>query len=142
MVSKTNANIIPSIRYRDGHAAIDFLCKAFGFERHAVYEGPDNTIAHAQLVLGNSMIMLGSGQHGGEYDQWVQASRSNDAVMSQGIYVVVADCDAHHARAKAAGARIVRPPTTEDYGGRGYTARDLEGQVWSFGTYDPWATTS
>jgi len=57
MVTTTKASIIPAFRYRDGHAAIDFLCRAFGFERHAVYEGPGGTIAHAQLVFGPSMII-------------------------------------------------------------------------------------
>jgi uncharacterized glyoxalase superfamily protein PhnB len=90
-------------------------------------------------VFGNSIIVLGSGAHGGDYDRWVQPPASRDAVTRQGIYVVVADCDAHCARARTAGAVILREPQDEDYGGRGYTCRDLEGHVWSFGTYDPWA---
>jgi uncharacterized glyoxalase superfamily protein PhnB len=139
MASTTKATIIPAFRYRDAHAAIDFLCRGFGFERHAVYEGPDGTIAHAQLVLGPSMIMLGSATNDGDYGQWVKPPASRDAATTQGLYVVVDDCDAHCARARAAGAVIVREPENEDYGGRGYTCRDLEGHVWSFGTYDPWA---
>jgi len=139
MAATTKARIIPAFRYRDGQAAIDFLCRAFGFERHAVYEGPGGTIAHAQLVLGHNMIMLGSATAGGEYDRWVQPPASRDAVTTQGLYVVVDDCDVHCARARAAGAVILREPENEDYGGRGYTCRDLEGHVWSFGTYDPWA---
>jgi uncharacterized glyoxalase superfamily protein PhnB len=139
MVTTTKASIIPAFRYRDGHAAIDFLCRAFGFERHAVYEGPGGTIAHAQLVLGPNMIMLGSATNDGEYDRWVKPPDSRDAVTTQGLYVVVDDCDAHCARARAAGEVILREPENEDYGGRGYTCRDLEGHVWSFGTYDPWA---
>ena len=139
MAATTKASIIPAFRYRDGRAAIDFLCRAFGFERHAVYEGPGDTIAHAQLVLGHSMIMLGSATNEGEYAQWVNPPASRDAVTTQGLYVVVSDCDAHCARARAAGAVILREPQNEDYGGRGYTCRDLEGHVWSFGTYDPWA---
>jgi uncharacterized glyoxalase superfamily protein PhnB len=59
--------------------------------------------------------------------------------VTQGIYVVVDDVDAHYARAKAAGAEIVIDIKTQGYGGRDYTARDLEGHVWTFGTYDPWA---
>ena len=139
MADTTKARIIPAFRYRDAPAAIDFLCRAFGFERHAVYEGPGGTIAHAQLVLGHSMIMLGSATTDGEYGQWVKPPASRDAATTQGLYVVVDDCDAHCARARAAGAVIVREAENEDYGGRGYTCRDLEGHVWSFGTYDPWA---
>ena len=59
--------------------------------------------------------------------------------MTQSPYVIVADADAHYARAKAAGAEIVMDIKDEDYGGRGYSCRDPEGHVWNFGTYDPWA---
>jgi uncharacterized glyoxalase superfamily protein PhnB len=51
----------------------------------------------------------------------------------------VRDVDAHYARAKGAGAEIVRPLDDTPYGSREYAARDPEGQVWSFGTYDPWS---
>ena len=52
--------VIPTMRYRDAPAAIEWLCKAFGFEKHLVVPGPGGTIAHAQLTCGNGMIMLGS----------------------------------------------------------------------------------
>jgi uncharacterized glyoxalase superfamily protein PhnB len=58
--------------------------------------------------------------------------------VTQSSYVVVADPDAHYRTAKAAGAEIVMDIVDQDYGGRGYTCRDLEGHVWSFGSYDPW----
>jgi uncharacterized glyoxalase superfamily protein PhnB len=58
------------------------------------------------------------------------------------IYIVVQDSDAHYARAKAAGAEIIRELEDQDYGSRDYTARDLEGNIWSFGTYDPSAATA
>lgn len=60
------------------------------------------------------------------------------AESTQGIYVIVSDADAHCARAQAYGAEILIPLTNQDYGGRDYTARDPEGHVWTFGTYDPW----
>ena len=56
----TKVTVVPCLRYRDAPAAIEWLCRAFGFEKHAVYPGPDGTIAHAQLTFGNGMIMLGS----------------------------------------------------------------------------------
>jgi uncharacterized glyoxalase superfamily protein PhnB len=59
---------------------------------------------------------------------------------TQCAYVIVPDADAHYARAKAAGAVILRDIKTEDYGGRGYTCRDPEGHIWNFGSYDPWAS--
>jgi uncharacterized glyoxalase superfamily protein PhnB len=141
MTTRNTGGIIPSLRYRDAAAAIDFLCDGFGFERHAVYEGPKGSIAHAQLAYAGSMIMLGSASEEGDYDQWVRPPRTRDDVATQGIYVIVPDCDQHCARAEAKGAKIVRPPQDEDYGGRGYTCRDPEGHVWSFGTYDPWAAS-
>jgi uncharacterized glyoxalase superfamily protein PhnB len=72
-------------------------------------------------------------------DVWSQHHRKAKPV-TQGIYVVVDDDDAHYARAKDAGAEIVIDIKTQDYGGRDYTARDLEGHVWTFGTYDPWVS--
>lgn len=136
--ASSGASIIPALRYEDAPAAIDWLCKAFGFEKQAVYEGENGTIAHAQLTLGNGMIMLGSATET-EYGKLVEAPGKNRAV-TQGIYVVVPEVDKHYGRAKAAGAEIVIDIKDEDYGGRDYTARDPEGHVWTFGSYDPWAT--
>jgi uncharacterized glyoxalase superfamily protein PhnB len=130
------ATIIPALRYRDAQAAIDFLCRAFGFSEHLVVPGPDDTIAHAELRLGNSMVMLGSAADT-EYGRLTRLA-SESGGPSMGLYVVVPDADAHCARAKEAGAEIVMPLKTQDYGGRDYTCRDLEGNLWTFGTYDPW----
>ena len=96
-------------------------------------------VAHAELTLGSGMIMLGDVET--EYGRLVAAPSYGEPV-TQGIYVVVEDADAHYARAKAAGAEIVLDIKTQDYGGRDYTARDLEGHVWTFGTYDPWVATA
>ncbi len=137
----TRATIIPAMRYRDAAAAIDWLCRAFGFERHLVVPGERDTIAHAQLTLGNGMIMLGSAGKG-EFDQWIKPPRAVGGVGTQSPYIIVADADAHYARAVAAGAEILIDIKDEDYGGRGYSCRDPEGHVWNFGTYDPWATHS
>jgi uncharacterized glyoxalase superfamily protein PhnB len=135
----TRVTVIPGLRYRDARAAIEFLCNAFGFEKNLVVDGPNNTIAHAQLSFGNGMIMLGSHPHEGEYGEFVQPPQPPKLVNTQGIYCIVNDPDAHCARAKAAGAAILIPLTNQDYGSRDYTARDPEGHVWTFGTYDPWS---
>ena len=137
-VKKTTANVILCMRYQDAPAAIDWLCRAFGFEKHLVVPGEGGTIAHAQPSFGNGTIMLGSGDHG-EFSRWVKTPRELGGLGTQSPYVIVADADAHYARAKAAGAEIVVDIKDEDYGGRGYSCRDPEGQLWSFGTYDPWA---
>lgn len=121
------ATIFPSLRYRDAAKAVDFICEAFGFERHQVYENPDGTIAHAELVYGDGAVMLGTDR-----------DDSYGSHVGQGwMYVVVEDADAHYAKAKAAGAEIVRELEDQPYGSRDYSARDFEGNLWSFGTYRP-----
>jgi uncharacterized glyoxalase superfamily protein PhnB len=141
MAIRSGSSLIPTLRYRDAPKAIEFLCNAFGFEKHAVYSGEGNTVAHAQLVLGRDMIMLGSATNEGDYANWVRPPETRTSPTTQGVYIVVDDCDVHCDRARKCGALILREPVDEDYGGRGYTCRDLEGNVWSFGTYDPWAAS-
>jgi uncharacterized glyoxalase superfamily protein PhnB len=55
----SGSSIIPCLRYRDAHAAIDWLCKAFGFTKNAVYENEQGGVEHAQLTYGHGMVMLG-----------------------------------------------------------------------------------
>ena len=140
-MTRTSAMIIPGLRYRDASAAIDWLCDAFGFEKHLVVPGPDGKIAHAQLTFRNSMIMLGSGEENGEYDRMIKLPGDAGGV-TQAPYIVVKDADAHYTRAKRAGAEIMLDIADQDHGGRAYTCRDPEGHVWNFGTYDPWAETA
>lgn len=133
--------IIPSLRYADALTAISFLCDAFRFERKVIHVSQvDATLVdHAQLVWADQMIMVNS------------ISNSDHALVANmktvieaggptiGLYLIVEDVDAHAAHARAAGAEIIEEPNDKDYGGRGYTARDTEGNIWSFGSYDPWA---
>lgn len=119
-------DIYASMRYRDAQAAIDWLERAFGFSRHVVYDEPDGTVAHAELRYGDGLVMLGSWR--GEDDH---------RRPGQGwAYVAVDDLDAHYSRARSEGAEIVDQPQTQDYGSF-YSARDPEGNLWSFGTYRP-----
>ena len=131
--------IIPALRYRNAAAAIDWLCAAFGFERKMVVPADGGRVAHAELTLGNGMVMLGDAEI--EYGGLVAAPSYGEPV-TQGIYVVVVDADAHFALAKSACGDFVIVIKTQDYGGREYKAGDLEGHVWTFGTYDPWAATA
>lgn len=133
----TTATVIPTLRYRDAPAAIDWLCEAFGFEKHLVVPDDDGGIAHAQLVFGNGMIMLGSARDDA-FDRLQAPLDAPGTAVSQSPYIIVGDVDEHHARAEAAGAEIVMPPEDQDYGGRLYSCRDLEGNLWNFGSYDPW----
>jgi uncharacterized glyoxalase superfamily protein PhnB len=120
--------VIPTYQYKDARAAIEFLERAFGFERVNVCEGADGReIAHAELRHGDGWVMLGS----------VNDSGLVTPPGSGSAYVVVEDPDALHARAAEAGAEIIRAPFDTDYGSRDFTARDPEGNVWSFGTYAP-----
>lgn len=131
--------VIPALRYRDAPAAIDWLCRVLGFERQLVVPGEEGTIVHAQLRLGRGgMIMVGSVMDT-EFGRLMAQPDEIGGRETQSSYLVVPDADAVHARVVAAGGEIVRAIQDEDYGGRGFTCRDLEGRLWSVGTYDPWA---
>ena len=134
----TTATVIPTLRYKDAAAAIEWLCEAFGFEKHLVVPAEDGTIVHAQLTFGNGMVMLGSARES-EFDDLQKPPSTLGRAVSQSPYIVVDDPDQHYARAVAAGAEIVVEIKDEDYGGRDYSCRDPEGHVWNFGSYDPWA---
>ena len=134
---ESSSTIIPGHRYRDAAAAIDWLCKVFGFERHAVYEGEDGTIAHAELTLGGGMIMLGTGKDD-EFSLSFKSPHELGGIETRTVYIVVPDADAAHARALAAGAEVIRPLHETPYGSREFGVKDPEGHTWIAGTYDPW----
>jgi len=123
-VADQTPNIYPFMRFADADAALEWLSRAFGFEERVAYRSEEGVVEHAEISLGPGIVMFGPGDP-----------------ASQGVYVAVEDADAHYERAKAAGAEIVRELEDTDYGSREYTARDLEGHVWSFGTYRPEAGT-
>lgn len=133
--------IIPNLRYVDAPKAIDFLQDAFGFEVHAVHGDPadSHVVAHAQLLFGGQMVMLSSAQPSVFAQSAPMLTVAEAGGNTQSLYVVVDDVDAHCGRARAHGAEIFMEPVDHDYGGRGYGARDPEGNVWSFGNYDPFA---
>ncbi|WP_022682435.1 VOC family protein [Sphingobium bisphenolivorans] len=134
--------VIPCLRYADAPAAISFLYDAFGFELRACYEDEDNPriVHHAELVRGEGMIMLGSARDGEGESLYSWTTPRDLGGVTATIYVVVEDADAHCLHARNEGAIVVAEPhDNEGYPGRGYEALDPEGNVWSFGTYDPWA---
>ena len=125
------------MRYRNAPAAIEWLCKAFGFEKKMVVPGPNETIAHAELTCGHGMMMLGSVAK----DNLPYLMKQPDEIggaQTATVYVVVPDVDAVYARAKAAGAEMIVDLETKEYGGKAFTCRDVDGHIWSFGSYDPW----
>lgn len=130
--------IIPTMRYKDAPTAIEWLCKAFGFEKQLVVPGEDGTIAHAQLSFGNAMIMVGS-ERDNEFGKLIRTPKDVKGFNTQSPYIIVEEVDEHYQRAVAAGAKIVLDIKDEDYGGRGYSCQDPEGFLWNFGSYNPWA---
>ena len=131
--------ISSAVFYDDAPKAIDWLCKAFGFELRLKVEGEGGRIEHSELVLGGGLVMVGSA--GDKSSRPVplpcKSPRSLAGANTQSLCVCVDDVDAHCAHAKAAGAEIAEPPTTTDYGAdywadRSYRAVDLEGHQWWF----------
>ena len=139
-VKTGRSSVIPALRYRDALAAIDWLCRCFGFERQMVVTGEDGrTVHHAQLTLGGGMVMLGSADNAAsEYGRHIRQPDEIGGCETQSPYVIVSDADDVYRRVLAGGGQIVIEIKDEDYGGRGFTCRDPEGRLWSVGTYDPW----
>ena len=124
---KGTQRIIPYLAYRDAPAAIDFLCKAFGFTERFRYPMPDGRIGHAELGFQDNIVMLAS-----TYEGFGQSPLDLPAVHGQ-VYCYVDDADAHFARAKAGGATITAEPANE-HGNRMYRVMDPEGHRWIFAT--------
>lgn len=130
--------ISTSIFYDDAATAIDWLCRAFGFEVRLKVEGEGGSIEHSELVFGEGLIMVGQAGHATRPEHRHMVSpRSTGGGNTQVLCVVVDDADAHCARARAAGAEIFREPETTDYGAeyatdRSYGAKDPDGHLWFF----------
>lgn len=124
--------IYPCLSYRDPAAACDFLARAFGFVPMLQVPGDDGCLIHAEMSLGDEVIMLGSAKPEMKWLSPLDLPGRNATVC-----VFVEDVDGHYARARAAGARISRDLTDTSYGAREYSALDPEGQEWHFGTYRP-----
>jgi uncharacterized glyoxalase superfamily protein PhnB len=134
----TRSTVIPGMRYRDCHAAIDWLCKALGFEKRAVFSNPEGIVVHAELSFGNGMIMIGSVVNGAESTGFTKQPDQIGNCETQASYLIVNDADAVYASAKAAGAGMILDIADMHYGGRAFSCRDPEGHIWHVGTYDPW----
>lgn len=122
-------SLISSVYYKDPAAALDWLEKAFGFERVMVITDQDGHLAHCEMRFGDGRIMVGN-----EWTDTVASPKSVGGKCTQTLHVHLnAEIDAHCARARTAGAEILAEPSDQFYGDRVYRARDLEGHLWTFG---------
>ncbi len=138
LAKQCKATVIPGLRYRNALAMIEWLGRAFGFEKQAVYASPDGVVAHSQLTFGNGMIMVGSVNNGTPASTLLKQPDEIGGAETQTPYLVVSDIDTIYASAKAEGAQMVIDLEEKDYGGKAFSCRDPEGHVWHIGTYDPW----
>jgi uncharacterized glyoxalase superfamily protein PhnB len=142
-MSVQGSTIIPSLQYRDAHAAITWLVRVFGFTKQAVYDGPDGVVMHAQLTRGAGMLMLGSTAKPGhgEYAKLSISLEETGGRETAGLCLIVRDDEVEDLfnRVKAEGVEIVQQLHAPEYGGKAFGCRDLEGHIWWVGSYDPWA---
>ena len=126
---ENSQRIIPYIHYRDAEAAIEFICRAFGFSQGLVLPGEEQgmAIGHAELIRDGETLMLAS-----EYSPSNLQSPLTAGASTGSVLVYVDDVDAHYQHAKAEGARIAEEPADQFYGDRTYTALDTEDRRWSF----------
>jgi uncharacterized glyoxalase superfamily protein PhnB len=118
--------VTPYLLYEDAGAALEWLAEAFGFREIDRIEGENGAVGHAEMDVGDgSSVFLGSPSSG---YQGPKRLGTRTAL----VYAYVPNVDAHHARAKQAGAEIVEDPADQPYGDRRYAAADLEGQHWYF----------
>lgn len=133
-------NITPAIQYKDAPAAIEWLCKVLGFEKHLVVPMPDGKIAHAQLTNGAGMIMLSS-ENDTPYSKHMISPLDIDNKNTQSLLLYVPDNEIaeHYQNALAHKVVMLVELRSEEYGGQYYSLKDIEGHLWSVGSYDPYA---
>ena len=121
------SRLIPVLVYRDIAAAHDFLVEAFGFAPGGVHRDAEGNAVHGEVHIGTTPLWL----HRAVPDDRLLPPNVADAATS-GLVIHVDRLDAHHERAKGAGARIDSEPADQPYGQREYAARDPEGHRWWF----------
>ncbi len=131
--------IIPTLKYKDAKKAIQWLCDVLGFAEHLIVPGEEDQIVHAQLKMGNGMIMLGSIGVENEYSQLIKMPAEIGGFQTQSPYIVLSDEDllTVYQRVQKKEAKIAMPLRSEDHGGQFFACYDLEGHLWNFGSYDP-----
>jgi uncharacterized glyoxalase superfamily protein PhnB len=125
------------MRYRDVAAAVEWLRSRLGFELHSSVRDDDGAMVYAQVAFGNAMVMLATIQDSA-LDHYMRQPDEIGGAETQTCYFHVADAAAHFAHAQAAGAEIILALEPYESGGQGYSCRDPEGHIWTFGDFDPW----
>jgi len=131
-----SSTVVPCLRYRDTPAIIEWLRSNFGFEQRLVIPGRNGEISHAELTLGDGMVMIGTHAD----DAYGQLLRTPEQAggLTQTIWIRVDDADTVYSRVVESGAAIVMKIDDVAQGGRAFSCRDPEGHLWQVGTYDPW----
>ena len=132
------SRIIPTLRYQDPNTAAQWLCDILGFEKHLVHPEDGARIIHAQLTRGDDMIMLG-GTRDDEFDRHVILASSIENKSSQSPYIIVDDVKSLYEHCKKNDVEIAYEFRKEEYGGESFSCKDPEGNLWNFGSYNPWA---
>jgi len=125
-----NTRLFAYLSYRDAPAALDWLT-ACGFETVRRVDGDDGRVVHAEMRLGEAVVVVTSND--ADYDHAVLVGQPS----AHGIYLMVPDVDAVYARAIAAGATSVIEPEDTEWTTRRARVNDPEGIEWSFGSYEP-----
>jgi uncharacterized glyoxalase superfamily protein PhnB len=126
-----------SVFYQDPAGAIDWLCDAFGFELRLKVEGDGGEIVHSEITYGEGLVMVGGSGGKEDWQAVMKSPKDLGGANTQSLCLFVDDVDAHCAHARQRGARVVREPSTSDYGDdywtdRSYGALDPEGHLWWF----------
>ena len=120
--------IHPVVQFRDLEKGARFLVESFGFEERQVHRSEDGTFQYVELALDGAPLGVGPFTEGSMFDTGPAS-----------VYIALDEVDTMHERAVGAGVEILMPPTDQDYGSRDFVARDHEGNLWCFGTYQPGA---
>jgi uncharacterized glyoxalase superfamily protein PhnB len=119
-----------STLYEDPDAAIEWLGRTLGFELQEMVRDDDGNVVHAEVRLGEAIVMLGASGTGREPFRSLPGGPGV-------VYIAVENIEGLYERSRAAGADVALELTDTDYGSRDFTLRDPQGHLWAFGTYRP-----
>jgi PhnB protein len=121
-VPDTYHTVTPYLIVKGAAQLVDFLKRAFGAKEVHLMKGPDGGVAHGDLLVGDSHVMLGEAN-----GPWAPQPTS--------LYLYLPDCDATYKQALAAGGTSVQEPKTQFYGDRQGAVKDPSGNTWWIATH-------